>query len=163
VTDHTAQGRTVHTGLAVITGTEDRQHAYVALTRGTDDNTAYVFTQSPKQAGPLPGPRPAPELDRYDRRNTSAATPSLPTARSSDAQRRHEPGEPVIAAADRQREDEGKADDSVTQTADRLDYSSCEPGGAAEADGSAAADWVGWAGPFSSALRGRSPRQASAD
>jgi ATP-dependent exoDNAse (exonuclease V) alpha subunit len=27
VTDHAAQGRTVHTGLAVITGTEDRQHA----------------------------------------------------------------------------------------------------------------------------------------
>jgi ATP-dependent exoDNAse (exonuclease V) alpha subunit len=27
VTVHTAQGRTVHTGLAVITGTEDRQHA----------------------------------------------------------------------------------------------------------------------------------------
>jgi hypothetical protein len=82
VTDHTAQGRTVHTGLAVITGTEDRQHAYVALTWGTDDNTAYVFTQSPKQAGP----RPAHELDRYDRRNTTAATPSLPTVRSADAQ-----------------------------------------------------------------------------
>ena len=27
VTDHVAQGRTVHTGLAVFTGTEDRQHA----------------------------------------------------------------------------------------------------------------------------------------
>jgi len=27
VTDHAAQGRTVHTGLAVITGTEDRQSA----------------------------------------------------------------------------------------------------------------------------------------
>ena len=27
VTDHVAQGRTVHTGRAVITGTEDRQHA----------------------------------------------------------------------------------------------------------------------------------------
>jgi hypothetical protein len=26
VTDHVAQSRTVHTGLAVITGTEDRQH-----------------------------------------------------------------------------------------------------------------------------------------
>jgi conjugative relaxase-like TrwC/TraI family protein len=46
VTDHTAQGRTVHTGLAVITGTEDRQHGYVALTRGTDANHAYVFTQA---------------------------------------------------------------------------------------------------------------------
>ena len=67
VTDHVAQSRTVHTGLAVITGTEDRQHAYVALTRGTDTNTAYVFTLSPKIADPAPGPRPAPELARYDR------------------------------------------------------------------------------------------------
>jgi hypothetical protein len=35
VTDHAAQGRIVHTGLAVMTGTEDRQQAYFALTRGT--------------------------------------------------------------------------------------------------------------------------------
>jgi hypothetical protein len=69
VTDHVAQSRTVHTGLAVITGTEDRQHAYVALTRGTDTNMAYVFTLSPKIADPAPRPRPAPELARYDRRN----------------------------------------------------------------------------------------------
>ena len=67
VTDHAAQGLTVHTGLALITGTEDRQHAYVALTRGTHENTAYVFTVSPKQADMAPGPRPAPELARYDR------------------------------------------------------------------------------------------------
>jgi hypothetical protein len=67
VTDHTAQGRTVTAGLAVITGSEDRQHAYVALTRGTCDNTAYVFTRSPKRADIAPGPRPAPELARYDR------------------------------------------------------------------------------------------------
>jgi AAA domain-containing protein/TrwC relaxase len=67
VTDHVAQGRTVHTGLAVISGAEDRQHAYVALTRGTDSNMAYVFTMSPKLADPAPGPRPAPELARYDR------------------------------------------------------------------------------------------------
>jgi hypothetical protein len=60
VTDHTAQGRTVHTGLAVIAGTEDRQHAYVALTRGTNVNMAYAFTVSPKLADPAPGPRPAP-------------------------------------------------------------------------------------------------------
>ncbi len=56
----------MHTGLAVITGTEDRQHAYPALTRGTDANLAYVFTTSPKQADPVLGPRPAPELARYD-------------------------------------------------------------------------------------------------
>ena len=80
VTDHAAQGRTVHTGLAVITGTEDRQHAYVALTRGTDNNTAYVFTLSPKLADPAPGPRPAPELARYDQHATAPAAGPDPAA-----------------------------------------------------------------------------------
>ena len=74
VTDHAAQGRTVHTGLAVITGTEDRQHAYVALSRGTDVNTAYVFTASSKTAGP------APELARYDRRTAGQNNQSAPAA-----------------------------------------------------------------------------------
>ena len=69
----------MHTGLAVITGTEDRQHAYVALSRGTDANLAYVFTVSPKLADPAPGPRPAPELARYDRR--AAGPGSQPAAR----------------------------------------------------------------------------------
>ena len=76
VTDHVAMGRTVHTGLAVITGTEDRQHAYVALTRGTDVNLAYVFTTSPKRADPVPGPRPAPELARYDQIHAERADQS---------------------------------------------------------------------------------------
>jgi hypothetical protein len=57
----------VHTGLAVISGTEDRQHAYVALTRGTDVNLAYVFTRSLTTADPAPGSKPAPELARYDK------------------------------------------------------------------------------------------------
>jgi hypothetical protein len=57
----------VHTGLAVITGTEDRQHAYVAMSRGTAMNMTYVLTVSPQLADPVPGPRPAPELARYDR------------------------------------------------------------------------------------------------
>ena len=81
VTDHAAQGRTVHTGLAVITGTEDRQHAYVALSRGTEVNLAYVFTLSPKTADPVPGARPAPELARYDRR----AAPGGPAAPAAPA------------------------------------------------------------------------------
>ena len=85
VTDHTAQGRTVHTGLAVITGTEDRPHAYVALTRGTTINIAYVFTVSPKRADPAPGPRPAPELDRYDRHATSPGTQPDPATGPEDA------------------------------------------------------------------------------
>ena len=83
VTDHAAQGRTVHTGLAVITGTEDRQHAYVALSRGTEVNLAYVFTASPKTADPAPGPRPAPELARYDRR-AAPGGPAAPAATPAD-------------------------------------------------------------------------------
>ena len=78
VTDHVAQGRTVHTGLAVITGTEDRQHTYVALSRGTDANLAYVFTHSPRLADPAPGPRPAPELARYDRRAAGPGSQPAP-------------------------------------------------------------------------------------
>jgi hypothetical protein len=80
VTDHAAQSRTVTTGLAVITGTEDRQHAYVALSRGTEVNLAYVFTASPKRADPAPGPCPAPELARYDRRATGPGTQPAPAA-----------------------------------------------------------------------------------
>ncbi len=88
VTDHAAQGRTVHTGLAVLTGTEDRQHAYVALTRGTDANHAYVFTASPKRADLVPGPRPAPELVRYDAISAERAgdpAPATPPATAGTA------------------------------------------------------------------------------
>jgi len=62
---------------------EDRQHAYVALTRGTDTNHAYVFTVSPKRADPVPGPRPAPELARHDQIHTERAgdpAPATPPA-----------------------------------------------------------------------------------
>ena len=83
VTDHVAQSRTVHTGLAVITGTEDLQHAYVALTRGTDTNTAYVFTLSPKIADPAPGARPAPELARYDRRTAECEGELAPVGQAA--------------------------------------------------------------------------------
>ena len=43
VTDHVAQSRTVDAGLALISGLEDRQHAYVAMTRGRESNTAFVL------------------------------------------------------------------------------------------------------------------------
>ncbi|HEY6313557.1 MAG TPA: AAA family ATPase [Streptosporangiaceae bacterium] len=86
VTDHAAQSRTVHTGLAVIAGTEDRQHGYVALSRGTDTNMAYVFTVSPKRADPAPGPRPAPELARYDRLSCGRdGQPAAAAAENRDA------------------------------------------------------------------------------
>jgi hypothetical protein len=64
----------------VITGTEDRQHGYVVLSRGTEINLAYVFTHSPKTADPAPGPRPAPEIARYDRHATGPSGPPAPAA-----------------------------------------------------------------------------------
>ena len=67
ITGHSAQGATVHTGIALITGTEDRQWLYPAMTRGTDTNLAFVFTTPARPADPQPGTRAAPELDRYDR------------------------------------------------------------------------------------------------
>ena len=67
VTGHSAQGATVHTGIALVTGTEDRQWLYPAMTRGTDANLAFVFTTPARPADPQPGTRPAPELGRYDR------------------------------------------------------------------------------------------------
>jgi hypothetical protein len=85
VTDHAAQGRTVTAGLTVITGTEDRQHTYVALSRGTDTNMAYVFTVSPKLADPMPGPRPAPELARYDRISAERMPQAAAEAKTRDA------------------------------------------------------------------------------
>jgi hypothetical protein len=39
-----------------------------------------VFTASPKRADPAPGPRPAPELARYDRRATGPGTQPAPAA-----------------------------------------------------------------------------------
>ena len=86
VTDHAAQSRTVTAGLAVITGAEDRQHTYVALSRGTEINLAYVYTASPKTADPAPGPRPAPELARYDRRATGPDGAPAPAATTTPAE-----------------------------------------------------------------------------
>jgi hypothetical protein len=67
VTGHSAQGATVHTSIALVTGTEDRQWLYPAMTRGTDTNLAFVFTTPARPAEPQPGTRPAPELSRYER------------------------------------------------------------------------------------------------
>jgi hypothetical protein len=82
VTGHSAQGATVHTAIALVTGTEDRQWLYPAMTRGTDMNVAFVFTTPARAADPQPGTRPAPELGRYDRlrREHAGYPPGLPGA-----------------------------------------------------------------------------------
>jgi len=82
LTGHSAQGGTVHTGIALVTGGEERQWLYPAMTRGTDTNVAFVFTTPARPADPRPGTRPARELDRYERvrRERQAVPPSRPAA-----------------------------------------------------------------------------------
>src|SRR5262249_1519485 len=53
-------------GIAVFTGEEDRQAAYMAMSRGRDNNEAYVIAGW-RIADPKPGPEPAPELARQER------------------------------------------------------------------------------------------------
>jgi len=99
VTGHSAQGATVHTGIALVTGTEDRQWLYPAMTRGTDANLAYVFTTPARPADPRPGTRTAPELDRYERiRRERAGYPAAPLSGAQPDR----PGErePIAVLAD---------------------------------------------------------------
>ena len=99
ITGHSAQGATVYTGIALVTGMEDRQWLYPAMTRGTDTNLAFVFTTPPRSAGPQPAARAAPELDRYDRtrHEHDGYPPGLPgTAGPSSPDLR----EPVAVLAD---------------------------------------------------------------
>jgi hypothetical protein len=71
-TVHTAQGKTVGAGIALVTGSESRQWLTVALTRGAEQNHAFVMENSPKQADAQAGPAPGPEIDRYDRMERQA-------------------------------------------------------------------------------------------
>ena len=92
VTGHSAQGATVHTGIALVTGAEDRQWLYPAMTRGTDANLAFVFTTPARPADPQPGTRPAPELDRYERiRHERPGSPGLSARSRVPADRAREP------------------------------------------------------------------------
>ena len=99
ITGHSAQGATVYTGIALVTGSEARQWLYPAMTRGTDINLVYVFTTPAQAADPRPGTRPAPELGRYDRTRRDRAGYPAPSPFSSQpdqaAQR-----EPVAVLAD---------------------------------------------------------------
>jgi hypothetical protein len=98
ITGHSAQGATVHTGIALVTGNEDRHWLYPAMTRGTDANLAFVFTTPPKVADPQPGTRAAPELDRYDHicREREGFLPAQPAAGLGS----QDPREPIAVLAD---------------------------------------------------------------
>jgi hypothetical protein len=98
ITGHSAQGGTVHTGIALVTGIEDRQWLYPAMTRGIDTNLAFVFTTPARPADPQPGTRPAPELERYERRRRegSGYPPGLTAAAEQEGP---DPREPIAVLA----------------------------------------------------------------
>jgi hypothetical protein len=98
ITGHSAQGGTVHTGVTLITGTEDRQWLYAAMTRGTDNNLAFVSTTPAKASDPSPGTRAAPELERYDRHRQERAG-YLPAQRPAPPGG-PDPREPISVLAD---------------------------------------------------------------
>jgi AAA domain len=98
VTGHSAQGGTVHTGITLATGGEDRQWLYAALTRGTDNNQVYVSTTPAKVADPAQGTRAAPELERSERaqHERDGYLPTRPPASPG----RSDPREPIAVLAD---------------------------------------------------------------
>ncbi|MFY9926488.1 MAG: AAA family ATPase, partial [Streptosporangiaceae bacterium] len=98
VTGHSAQGATVPTGIALVTGGEDRQWLYPAMTRGTDANLAFVFTTPPTPADPQPGTRPAAGLDRYERIRRERA--GFPIAGHAADPGSLDPREPIAVLAD---------------------------------------------------------------
>ncbi len=102
VTGHSAQGRSVQVGIPVVTGTEDRQWLYVAMTRGARSNTMLVSTRSARVAEPEAGTRPAPELDRHARIERERAGMPTPMAEVAAGSIEGGPGprDAIAAAAD---------------------------------------------------------------
>jgi hypothetical protein len=99
VTGHAAQGGTVHTGITLVTGSEDRQWLYAALTRGTDNNLVYVSTTPAKVADPAQGTRAAPELERSERA-WQEREGYLPAIRPALGPGSPDPREPIAVLAD---------------------------------------------------------------
>ncbi len=88
----------MHTGIALVAVTENRQWLYPAMTRGTDANLAFVFTTPARPADPQPGTRPAPELDRYERlRRERAGYPAPPSVSMPPGQAGER--EPIVVLA----------------------------------------------------------------
>ena len=64
---HAAEGRTVDNGHMIISDTTYRSSKYVGLSRGREENTAYVVTSRPGQADLNAVPKPSPDAQREDR------------------------------------------------------------------------------------------------
>lgn len=94
-TAHAAQGRTVTTGIALVTGSEDAQWLYSAMTRGADTNIACVFTHTQQDvAEGSPRSRPDPELARNER-ITAERDGSPAPDQEPDVPAKVEPADPV--------------------------------------------------------------------
>jgi hypothetical protein len=114
ITGHSAQGATVHTGITLVTGSEDRQWLYPAMTRGTDANLAFVFTTPARPTDPRPGTRPARELDRYERIRHERQG-FLPAQARAPERGCTDPREPIAVLADVLDRDGGALSASATR------------------------------------------------
>jgi len=111
-TAHTAQGRTLTSSIALITGGESRQWLYSAMTRGAECNVVCAFTTPSKLPDPQPGTRPAPELARHERLAAERAGLPLPeVVREGDPV----PREHLAVLADVLRRDGGELSALETQ------------------------------------------------
>ena len=98
-TAHAAQGRTVTAGITLVTGTEDAQWFYSAMTRGGDTNIACVFTHTHQDiAEGSPRSRPDPELARNKRIAAERVGQPAPL-RDPDTAAKVEPADPSAVLA----------------------------------------------------------------
>lgn len=98
-TAHSAQGRTVTAGVALVTGSEDAQWLYSAMTRGADTNVACVFTHTHQdKAETSPRSRPDPELARDQLIRAERNADPLPDL-EQDTPANIEPADPTAVLA----------------------------------------------------------------
>lgn len=92
-TGHGVQGSTVTVGITFLTGSENAQWIYPALTRGTEENHACVIT-TPTISDPRPGGQADPEIARHERIMAERSAEPAP-ASSLQAGDQPEPRDPL--------------------------------------------------------------------
>ena len=90
ITGHCAQGRTVWQGNALITGAEDRNWAYVAVSRGAEGNYVWVVGQPPRWPTRHLAPGRRPSLT-----GMSASSGNVPGSRPEEREPPPETGSPA--------------------------------------------------------------------
>ena len=98
ITGHAAQGATVHTAITLVSGSEDRQWLYPAMTRGTEHQHG-VRVHHPRPAS-RPAARHPPRTRTRPLRPRPARTTRTPAAAASPGPACPDPREPIAVLAD---------------------------------------------------------------